>query len=195
MSDRSPEQITRLLVDWSNGDESALDRLMPLVYQELRRLARHYMRNEHLGQTLQTTALVHEAYLRLGDYKEIKWQERAHFFAVASQVMRRVLVEHARARKRIKRGGNERTLSLDAETFTLADPSSASPKQLLDMLALDEAMTKLETFDPRKTKVIEMRFFAGMDNKEIAHVLKVHPNTVKRDVDFAEAFLRRELAA
>ena len=193
MTGSSQPRITELLVDWSNGDETALDRLMPLVYDELRRLARHYMRNERAGQTLQTTALVHEAYLRLAGYKEIKWQERAHFFAIAAQLMRRILVEHARARKRVKRGGDAQTISLDAKTISLADASSASPDQLLDMLALDEAMKRLEAIDPRKAKVVEMRFFAGMENKEIAEVLNVAPNTVIRDWNFAEAWLRREL--
>jgi len=193
MTGSSQQRITELLVDWSNGDQTALDKLMPLVYDELRRLARHYMRNERADQTLQTTALVHEAYLRLTNYKEIKWQERAHFFAVAAQVMRRILVEHARARKRVKRGRDAQPISLDANTISLADASSASRDQLLDMLALDEAMTKLEAIDPRKTKVVEMRFFAGMENKEIAEVLNVAPNTVIRDWNFAEAWLRREL--
>ena len=137
MTGSSQLRITELLVDWSNGDETALGKLMPLVYDELRRLARHYMRNERQGQTLQTTALVHEAYLRLAGYKEIKWQERAHFFAIAAQLMRRILVEHARARKRVKRGGDAQTISLDAKTISLADASSASPDQQLDMLALD----------------------------------------------------------
>lgn len=194
MTSSSPQQITQLLIDWSNGDKAAFDKLMPLIYDELRRLARRYMHNERAGQTLQTTALVHEAYLRLADYKEIKWRERAHFFAVAARVMRRILVEHARARKRIKRGGNERTIALDAEVLTLAGASLVSSDQLLDMLALDEAMTRLEEFAPRKTKVVEMRFFAGMENKEIAEVLNIAPNTVIRDWNFAEAWLRRELA-
>jgi RNA polymerase sigma factor (TIGR02999 family) len=189
------ERITDLLADWSNGDQAALDRLMPVVYDELRRLARHYMRNERAGQTLQTTALVHEAYLRLANYKEINWQERTHFFAVAAQVMRRVLVEHARARKRVKRGGNAQAISLDEGTISLASTSSASADHLLDMVALDEAMTRLEAFDSRKAKVVEMRFFAGMENEEIAAVLDISVNTVMRDWNFAEAWLRRELVA
>jgi RNA polymerase sigma factor (TIGR02999 family) len=189
------EQITDLLADWSNGDQAALDKLMPLVYDELRRLARHYMRNERAGQTLQTTALVHEAYLKLADYKAIKWHERAHFFAVAAQVMRRVLVEHARARNRVKRGGNAQTISLDAETISFATASSTLGDHFLDMLALDEAMRRLEAFDSRKTKVVEMRFFAGMENEEIAAVLDISVNTVMRDWNFAEGWLRRELVA
>ena len=190
-----PDQITDLLVDWSNGDQTALDKLMPLVYEELRRLARHYMRNERAGQTLQTTALVHEAYLKLADYKDIKWHERAHFFAVAAQVMRRVLVEHARARNRVKRGGHAQTISLDAGTISFATASSTFGEHFLDMLALDEAMRRLEGFDSRKTKVVEMRFFAGMENEEIAAVLDISVNTVMRDWNFAEAWLRRDLVA
>jgi RNA polymerase sigma-70 factor (ECF subfamily) len=193
MTCSSPD-ITQLLIDWSNGDETALHKLMPLVYEELRRIARRYMRNERAGQTLQTTALVHEAYLRLADYKEIKWRERAHFFAVASQVMRRILVEHARARRRFKRGGRAQTISLDAKTLSLVAAPSVFAEQPLDMLALDEAMRRLEAFDSRKTKVVEMRFFAGMKNKEIASVLGVTSNTVIRDWNFAEAWLRRDLA-
>ena len=195
MTGSSQPRITELLVDWSNGDETALDRLMPLVYDELRRLARHYMRNERAGQTLQTTALVHEAYLRLAGYKEIKWQERAHFFAIAAQLMRRILVEHARARKRVKRGRDAQTICLDAKAISLAEDASASADHFLDMLALDEAMRKLEAFDTRKTKVVEMRFFAGMENKEIAEVLSISVNQVIRDWNFAEAWLRRELGA
>ena len=185
--------ITQLLVDWSNGDDTARDKLMPLVYEELRHIARRYMRNERAGQTLQTTALVHEAYLRLADYKEIKWRERAHFFAIAAQVMRRILVERARARKRVKRGGVVPKLSLDAKSLFLATTPSANANHVVDMLALDEAMTKLEAVDPRKTKVVEMRFFGGLENSEIARVLNISPNTVTRDWNFAEAWLRRAL--
>lgn len=189
----SSVDITQLLVDWSNGDATARDKLMPLVYEELRRLARRYMRNERAGQTLQTTALVHEAYLRLADYKEINWRERAHFFAIAAQVMRRILVERARARNRFKRGGVVPKVSLDTKTLFLATPPSVNGNHLLDMLALDEAMTKLEAVDPRKIKVVEMRFFGGLENSEIARVLNISPNTVMRDWNFAEAWLRRAL--
>jgi RNA polymerase sigma-70 factor, ECF subfamily len=190
-----PDQITDLLVDWSNGDQAALDRLMPLVYHELRRLARHYMRNERAGQTFQTTALVHEAYLRLADCKEIHWRARTQFFAIAAQVMRHILVDHARSRGRAKRGGNTQRISLEEGTLTLGRGSSNSQDRFLDMLALDEALTRLEAIDSRKTKVVEMRFFAGMDNKEIAEVLGIAANTVIKDWNFAEAWLRRELAA
>ena len=188
-----PQHITQLLVDWSNGDEAALTKLMPIVYQELRRRAHQYLRHERPGRTLQTTDLVNEAYLRLADYKQIQWRERAQFFAIAAQIMRRILIEQARARKRVKRGGDAQTISLDAGTISLGNASSTSADHFLDMLALDEAMTRLEAIDARKTRVVEMRFFAGMNNQEIAEVLKVTPNTVIRDWNFAEAWLRREL--
>jgi RNA polymerase sigma factor (TIGR02999 family) len=194
MTSSSSESITALLVDWSNGDQAALDRLLPLVYDELRRMARQYMRQEKAGHTLQTTALVHEAYLRLANYKEIRWQERAHFFAVAATLMRRILVEHARSQGRIKRGGEAITISLDAETATWANAALVSKNHVLDMLAFDQAMSALEAFDSRKVKVVEMRLFAEMNNQQIAHVLKVHPNTVGRDWDFAQAWLKRALA-
>src|SRR2546430_9045355 len=193
MTGSPPQPITQLLVDWSNGDEAALTKLMPIIYQELRRRAHQYLRHERPGRTLQTTDLVNEAYLRLADYKQIQWRERAQFFAIAAQIMRRILIEQARARKRVKRGGYAQTVSLDAGTISLGNASSTSADHLLDMLALDEAMTRLEAIDARKTRVVEMRFFAGMNNQEIAEVLKVTPNTVIRDWNFAEAWLRREL--
>lgn len=195
MTSSSQQRITQLLVDWGNGDETALATLMPIVYQELRNRAHQYLRNERPERTLQTADLVNETYLRLADYKQIQWRARAQFFAIAAQIMRRILVEHARARKRAKRGGDAQTISLDAETMSLANASSSHGDHMLDMLALDEAMTKLEAIDARKTKVVEMRFFAGMNNQEIAGVLKVTPNTVIRDWNFAEAWLRRELGA
>ncbi len=195
MSASLPQQITQLLVDWSNGDEAALAKLMPIVYQELRRQAHQYLRNERPGRTLQTTDLVNEAYLRLADYNQIQWRERAQFFAIAAQIMRRILVEHARSRRRVKRGGNAQRVSLEEGTVSLGNRSSDAQNRFLDMLALDEAMARLEAIDSRKTRVVEMRFFAGMNNQEIAEVLKVTPNTVIRDWNFAEAWLRRELAA
>jgi RNA polymerase sigma-70 factor (ECF subfamily) len=190
-----PEQITDLLIDWSNGDQAALDKLMPLVYQELRSQARHHLRNERAGHTLQTTALVHEAYLRLAEFKKIQWQERAHFFAIAAQVMRRILVENARSRGRAKRGGNAHKVSIEDAMVSVATICRDSPDGFLNMLALDEALQKLEAIDRRKTRVVEMRFFAGMDNEAIASVLNIAPNTVIRDWNFAEAWLRKELAA
>ncbi len=181
-----PQEITQLLNDWSNGDQAALAKLMPLVYEELRRRAHNYMRNERAGHTLQTTELVHEAYLKLVDYRSMRWQKRAHFFAVAAQVMRRVLVEQARGRQRGKRGGDAIKVALDEGAVLLREPS-------LELLPLDEALTKLAGIDFRKSQVVEMRFFGGMSNEEIAEVLKISPNTVTRDWKFAEAWLRREL--
>ena len=187
MAEPSSQQITELLVDWSNGDQSALDKLLPLVYEELRRLARHYMRRERPGQTLQTTALVNEAYLRLVDYKKTQCHKRAHFFAIAAQVMRRILIERARARGRDKRGGGARRVPLDELMISSED-------HRLELLALDEALTKLASIDPRKAQVVEMRFFGGLSNKEISEVLHISPNAVIRDWNFAEAWLRREMA-
>ncbi len=186
MTDSSRRQITQLLVDWSNGDQAALDRLMPLVYEELRRLARHYMRNERAGHTLQTTALVNEAYLRLADYKQIQWRERAHFFAIAAQIMRRILVEHARAHNRAKRDGGAIKVPLD-------EVAVLSQQRGRELIALDDALTNLAASHPRKCRVVEMRYFAGLNNEEIAEVLGVKPNTVIRDWTFAKAWLHREL--
>jgi RNA polymerase sigma-70 factor, ECF subfamily len=187
MAEPSSQEITQLLIDWSNGDQSAFATLLPLVYDELRRLAHHYMRNERAGHTLQTADLVHEAYLRLVDYKRIQWQKRAHFFAIAAQVMRRILIERARARGRDKRGGGARKVSLD-------EGAVLSQERSLELLALNEALTRLAAIDPRKAQVVEMRFFGGLSNEEIAEVLQVSPNTVIRDWNFAEAWLRREMS-
>lgn len=186
MTAASPQQITQLLVDWGNGDETALERLMPLVYEELCRLAHHYMRGERPGHTLQTTALVNEAYLRLTDYRRVRWQERTQFFALAAQLMRRILIEYARSRDRQKRGGG-------AVRVMLAEAEVLSPERSLELLALDEALTQLAKIDKRKARVVELRFFGGLDNKEIATVLEISPNTVTRDWRMAEAWLRREL--
>jgi len=188
-----PEKITDLLVDWSNGNQAALDALMPLVYEELRQMAHRYMSNERAGQILQTTALVHEAYLRLADHQRVEWKERAHFFAIAAKVMRRILVENARSRGRAKRGGTAHKVSFEEAMVSVATICADSSDSLLNMLALDEALQKLEAIDSRKTRVVEMRFFAGMDNEEIANILNIAPNTVIRDWNFAEAWLRREL--
>lgn len=183
----SPQQITQLLVEWSNGDDAALEMLLPLVYDELRRLAHHYMSAERVGHTLQTTALVNEAYLRLTDCRQVRWQNRAHFFALAATLMRRILVEHARASDRQKRGGGAFRVALN-ESAILA------PERSRELLALDEALNRLAEIDPRKSRVVELRFFAGLTNDEMAEVLKVSPNTVTRDWKMAEAWLRRELS-
>ena len=182
----SPHEISELLVAWGGGDESALDRLMPLVYDELRRLAHRYMSRERPGHTLQTTALVNEAYLRLVNWREARWQNRAHFFAVAAQMMRRILVDFARDRQYLKRGGGALRVSLDeAASFTGGRGE--------DLVALDEALTALAEVDRRKGQVVEMRFFGGLSVKEVAEVLKVSEETVMRDWRLAKVWLLREL--
>src|SRR5215831_11236130 len=158
-------EVSRLLRAWSDGNQDALDRLTPIVYSELRRLARRYMRGERAGHSLQTTALVNEAYMRLVDYKRMHWQNRAHFFAVSAQLMRRILVDHAR-RHNLKRGGGLKRVSL--ENIALVDNERGE-----DLVALDDAMTRLAEFDPRKAQVVEMRFFGGLSVEETAEVLKI----------------------
>ena len=178
-------EVSGLLRAWGDGDRDALDRLTPVVYDELRRLARRYMRGERPGHSLQTTALVNEAYMRLVDYKSMQWQNRAHFFAVSAQLMRRILVDHAR-RHNLKRGGGVQHVSLE-ETAILDDDRPA------DLVALDDAMNALARIDPRKVQVVEMRFFGGLSVEETAEVLKVSPVTVMRDWSTAKAWLYREL--
>jgi RNA polymerase sigma-70 factor, ECF subfamily len=178
-------EVSGLLRAWGDGDRDALDRLTPVVYDELRRLARRYMRGERPGHSLQTTALVNEAYMRLVDYKSMQWQNRAHFFAVSAQLMRRILVDHAR-RHNLKRGGGVQHVSLE-ETAIMDDDQPA------DLVALDDAMNALARIDPRKMQVVEMRFFGGLSVEETAEVLKVSPVTVMRDWSTAKAWLYREL--
>jgi RNA polymerase sigma-70 factor (ECF subfamily) len=184
-SDVSVSEISQLLRAWSGGDQSALERLTPIVYQELHRLARAHMKRERPGHSLQTTALVNEAYMRLVDYKRMEWQNRAHFFAASAQVMRRILVEHAR-RHNLKRGGGLPHISLD-EAAVVGGNRSA------DLVALDDAMNALAQFDSRKMQVVEMRFFGGLSVEETAEVLKVSPVTVMRDWNTAKSWLYREL--
>jgi RNA polymerase sigma-70 factor, ECF subfamily len=179
--------VSNLLRAWSDGDREALERLIPVVYDEMHRLARHYMRRERPGHSLQTTALVNEAYIRLVDYRGMQWQNRAHFFAVAAQLMRRILVENAR-RHNLKRGGGTQHISLE-EVAVIADDRSG------DLVALDGAMKKLERLDPRKVQVVEMRYFGGLSVEETAEVLKVSPITVLRDWSTAKAWLYRELTS
>jgi len=186
MSQPSPHEITELLVAWGSGDESALNRLMPIVYDELRRLAHRYMSHERPGHTLQTTALVNEAYLRLVSWREVRWQNRAHFFAVSAQMMRRILVDFARDRKYLKRGGG-------ALRVSLADADSLTEQRSADLVALDEALTALAELDRRKAQVVEMRFFGGLSVEEVAEVLKVSKETVMRDWRLAKVWLLREL--
>ena len=180
-------QVTEFLRAWSDGDRAALDRLTPIVYDELHRLARRYMKGERPGHSLQTTALVNEAYMRLVDYKRMNWQNRAHFFAVSAQLMRRILVEHAR-RHNLKRGGGLQHVSLD-------DTATVGSERAADLVALDDAMNRLAKLDPRKVQVVEMRFFGGLSVEETAEVLKVSGPTVMRDWSTAKAWLYRELKA
>lgn len=180
--------VTKLLKDWSAGDQSAPDKLMPLVYEELRRLAHQYMRREKPGHTLQTSALVHEAYVRLVDQSEIQWESRAHFFGIAARLMRQILVDQARRRNFAKRGGGAIRVSLN-EAAAVAQEQSAS------VVALDDALNNLEKVDPRKSRIIELRFFGGMSIEETAEALRVSPGTVMRDWTFARAWLRKEMIA
>jgi RNA polymerase sigma-70 factor, ECF subfamily len=181
-----PQEVTQLLVDWGNGNQAALDRLMPLVYTELRQLAHRYMRRERPGHTMQTTALIHEAYLRLVDQNQVRWQHQAHFFGIAARLMRHILIEHARSHTRAKRGGGVGTISLD-------EAAIVSQARATELLALDDALERLATIDPRKSQVVELRFFGGLSVEEAAQVLNIAPNTVLRDWRMAKAWLRREI--
>jgi RNA polymerase sigma factor (TIGR02999 family) len=185
MTAPSPKEVTRLLIDWGKGDQAALDELIPLVYDELRRVAGRYMRREGKDHTLQTSALVNEAYLRLIDQKSVQWQNRAHFFGVAAQLMRRILVDHARSRLRAKRGGG-------AQTVSLADPAAIS-KEAADVIALNTALDDLAMYDPRKSRIVEMKFFGGLTTEEVAEVLKVTPRTVEREWRKSKAWLNRAI--
>ncbi len=187
MDSQPSAEITRLLQAWGKGDQAALDRLTPLVYDELRRMARRYMRREREGHTLQTTALVNEAYLRLVDVTHADWHDRAHFFAVSAQMMRRILVDAARARASERRGGQ----MVRAELETIPDLSSGRDREIV---AIDDALGALAELDPRKAKVIELRFFGGLSVEETAEVLKISPQSVLRDWKLAKAWLMRELS-
>ena len=186
-SPESSPNVTQLLKDWSAGDTRVLDNLMPLVYEELRRQASRFLRKERAGHTLQTTALIHEAYLKLIDQKSVEWQNRAHFFAIASTAMRRILVDHAKTRHREKRGGAAENLPLD-EALQIS-----SKEKSVDLVALDEALTRLAAFDERQARIVELRYFSGLDNDETAEVLGVSNATVRRDWNFAKAWLRQEI--
>ena len=188
MSDELQHEVTQILHEWSDGDADAPARLMPLVYNELRRQARSYLAKERGSHTLQPTALVHEAYLRLVDQTRISWQNRAHFFGIAANMMRRILVDHARAHASEKRGGAAIRLSIEDVQIPLEQRAS-------DLIALDEALEKLVKFDERKAKIVEMRFFGGLNDEEIAEVLDVSSRTVLRDWKTARLWLFRELSA
>ena len=180
------KDITRLLVDWGKGDQAALDELIPLVYDELRRLAARYMRRESQGHTLQTSALINEAYLRLVDQKNVQLQNRAQFFGFAAQLMRRILVDHARSRSRIKRGGGVQMVSLAEQAVISND--------VAEVIALDDALKNLAEMDPRKAQIVEMKFFGGLTNEEVAEGLKVTSRTVEREWRKAKAWLHRAIS-
>ncbi len=184
--DPSPESVTQLLVAWSNGDQGARDELMSVVYHELHRLAHQYMKRELPGHTLQTSALVNEAFLKLIDQRNVSWQNRAHFFGIAAKTMRRILVDYARSRRTAKRGGGGFELSLD-ESIVSAERSE-------ELVTLDEALEELAKIDVRKSQVVELKFFAGLSIEEAAEVLAVSPGTVMRDWTLAKAWLRREIS-
>jgi RNA polymerase sigma-70 factor, ECF subfamily len=185
MEATSTNEITQLLVAWGNGDSVALDKLIPLVYQELHRLAGHYMRKENAGHTLQTTALVNEAYCRLIDQR-VKIQNRSQFFGIAANLMRRILLDHARAHSRIKRRGNAHIVSLD-------EAAVVSQTKAKELIAIDEALTSLNEMDPGKSRIVEMKFFGGLSTEEIAEVEKVSSRTIEREWRKAKAWLYREI--
>jgi RNA polymerase sigma factor (TIGR02999 family) len=184
----TPQTLTQLLSAWSEGDRAALEQLMPMVYQELRRLAGRHLAHERLGHTLQTTALVHEAFLRLIDQKRVRWQNKAHFLGIAAQMMRRILVDYARGRRYAKRGGGAPVVSLE-------EAATVSMERAADLVAIDDALTRLSELDARKGRVVELRFFGGLSVEETAEVLQVSPNTVLREWRTAKAWLHRELSA
>jgi RNA polymerase sigma factor (TIGR02999 family) len=183
----APREVSRLLRAWSLGEQAAFDQLMPLVYEELRRMARRLMRRQRSGHTLETTALIHEAYLRLVDQSEVRWQNRAHFFGVAAKAMRHILVDHARTRQAAKRGGR-------MQQVTLHETAAAVIERPLDLLALDDALQGLAVIDKRKSQVVELKYFGGLTVHEIAEVLRVSAETVARDWRLARAWLLRELS-
>ncbi|HKQ72977.1 MAG TPA: sigma-70 family RNA polymerase sigma factor [Blastocatellia bacterium] len=186
MDTPSPNEITERLIAWGNGDASALNELIPVVYQELRRMAGHYLRLENPGHTLQPTALVHEAWLRLIDQTRVDWQNRSQFFGVAAQMMRRILVDHAKTKHREKRGGGLEKLSLD-------DVINLSQERAADLIALDDALDELTRIDERKSRVVELRYFAGFSVEETAQILGVSPDTVMRDWKIAKAWLYQQI--
>ena len=181
-----PQNVTQLLLGWGKGDKEALDQLVPIVYEELRRQAARYLHRERVGHTLQTTALIHEAYLRLIDQKNVQWENRAQFFGIAAQLMRRILVDHARTKKRAKRGGSDIRVSL-------GEANALARVQDLDVVALHEALERLEQIDEQQSKIVELRFFSGLTVEETAEVLNISPATVKRDWSMAKAWLHREI--
>jgi RNA polymerase sigma factor (TIGR02999 family) len=183
----SPQDVTQILLNWQDGDADAPARLMPIVYEELRRLARNYLQRERADHTLQATALVHEAYLRMVDEKSVSWKDRAHFYGIAARLMRQILVDHARAHNAAKRGGLEQKLTLD-------EARELPMKETVELVALDRALENFAQTYPRKSEVVELKFFGGLDMKEISEVLQVSEKTVLRDWSFAKLWLCRELS-
>jgi len=186
MKTPSTRKVSQLLVAWGDGDQAALDKLIPLVYDELHRLAAHHMRHERPCHTLQTSALVNEAYLKLVDQRSVRWQNRAQFFSVAGQLMRRILIDHARTRTRLKRGGNAKKVSLD-ETAVLTNDRAT------EFIMLDDALTSLAEIDPHKSRIVEMKFFGGLNTEEVAEVEKVSTRTIEREWRKARAWIHREM--
>ena len=186
MTTPSRQDVTDLLVEWGKGDQEALNQLMPLVYDELHRLASRHLRNERPGHTLQTTALVHEAYLKLVDQKNMTWQNRVQFFAASAQVMRHILVDHARSRRALKRGGENLRLSLD-------EAKVSSEEKNADLLSLNESLNSLAAIDPQQSRVVELRVFGGLTVEETAEALRISPRTVKREWSMAKAWLHKQI--
>jgi RNA polymerase sigma factor (TIGR02999 family) len=182
-----PDEITGLLLSWGNGDKAAFDQLIPLVSAELRRLARRYMARERSDHTLQTSALINEAYLRMVNQQSVDWQDRAHFFAVAAQVMRHILIDHARKYRYEKRGGGAATVALD-------EVKASGQQRAKELIALDEALTELAGFDARKSQIVELRFFGGLSIDEVADAMDISPATVKRELQAAKLWLRRMMS-
>jgi RNA polymerase sigma factor (TIGR02999 family) len=190
---KSSHEITELLREWSEGDREALDELLPLVYDELHRQAARYRRRERPDHTLQTTALIHEAYLKLIDQRDVKWQSRAHFFAIASLAMRRVLVNYAKARHREKRGGDDVKVALEEGVLAEEDGLAVGDESRVEIIALDEALTRLAEVDKQQARVVELRYFSGLSLEEVAEVLAISRATVARDWNMAKAWLHQEL--
>ena len=180
-------EVTQLLFEWSEGNQAALDKLMPMVYEELRRLAHQYLRKERKGRTMQTSDLVHEAYLRLVDQRHVHWQNRAHFYGIAAELMRRILVDRARRQRRIKRGGGAALITLDQGMVISREP-------VVDVIEIDEVLTRLAQIDKRKARIVELRFFGGLEVAETAAFLEISETTVMRDWKMAKAWLHRELS-
>jgi RNA polymerase sigma-70 factor (ECF subfamily) len=187
MTQSSTHEVTQLLIEWSNGDKAALDKLMPLIHEELQRLAHHYMSRERPGHTLQTTALIDEAYLRLINRKDVHWQNRAHFFAIAAQVMRSILVDHARSHAYAKRGGGARKIAFE-------DAMLVTQERAAEVVALDDALKALASFDPQQSRIVELRFFGGLTIEETAEAMGLSPATIKREWTSAKAWLYHEVA-